>query len=142
MKTSVPLSTEADRRSPAAVVQATRRFAGGAVSQHIALHTGAYRLQDSPRRVAQRVQPAAAFDPAARREAVPQEEELQVAYRNAQVKNNGLRPADVLALQRTVGNRGVQRMLAKHAGNENDEQQGETAEKNAESKRNIKIEKR
>jgi hypothetical protein len=53
----------------------------------------------------------------------------QVAYRRVQLNRNGLRPADLLALQRTVGNRAVQRMLAKA----NDEQPGETAEEDAES---------
>ena len=36
----------------------------------------------------------------------------QVAYRRVQLNRNGLRPADLLALQRTVGNRAVQRMMA------------------------------
>ena len=45
----------------------------------------------------------------------------QAAYRRVQLNRNGLRPADLLALQRTVGNRAVQRMLAKA----NDEQQDE-----------------
>jgi len=36
----------------------------------------------------------------------------QDAYRRAQLNRNGLRPADLLALQRAVGNRGVQRMVA------------------------------
>ena len=52
----------------------------------------------------------------------------QVAYRRIQLNRDGLRPADLLALQRTVGNRAVQRMLAKA----NDEQQDETAEEDSE----------
>ena len=36
----------------------------------------------------------------------------QAAYRRAQLNRNGLRPADLLALQRAVGNRTVQRMVA------------------------------
>lgn len=35
----------------------------------------------------------------------------QVAYQRAQASSNGLRSADLLALQRTVGNRSVQRMM-------------------------------
>jgi hypothetical protein len=53
----------------------------------------------------------------------------QVAYRRIQFNRDGLRPADLLALQRAVGNRAVQRMLAKA----NDEQQDETAEEDAAS---------
>ena len=52
----------------------------------------------------------------------------QVAYRRVQLNRDGLRPADLLALQRAVGNRTVQRMLAKA----NDEQQDETAEEDSE----------
>jgi hypothetical protein len=37
---------------------------------------------------------------------------LQAAYRRAQIIHNGLTSADLLALQRTVGNRQVQRLLA------------------------------
>ena len=44
----------------------------------------------------------------------------QVAYRHAQVNRNGLRPMDILALQRTVGNRRVQRMVAQHEGADNE----------------------
>lgn len=35
----------------------------------------------------------------------------QVAYRHAQINRNGLRPADLRALQRTVGNRQVARFI-------------------------------
>jgi hypothetical protein len=60
-----------------------------------------------------------------------QAEAPQVAYRRVQLNRNGLRPADLLALQRTVGNRALQRMVAKA----NDEQQDEnTAE---DSKRTV-----
>ena len=52
----------------------------------------------------------------------------QVAHRRIQLNRDGLRPADLLALQRTVGNRAVQRMLAKA----NDEQQDETAQEDSE----------
>ena len=52
----------------------------------------------------------------------------QVAYGRVQLNPNRLRPADLLALQRAVGNRGVQRMVAKA----NDEQQDETAEEDSE----------
>jgi hypothetical protein len=44
----------------------------------------------------------------------------QVVYRRAQASDNGLRPADLLALQRTVGNRQVQRMVAQRSDNPND----------------------
>lgn len=37
----------------------------------------------------------------------------QVAYQRAQVRGNGLRPVDLLVLQRTMGNRRVQRMVQK-----------------------------
>ena len=36
----------------------------------------------------------------------------QVAYRRVQLNRDGLRPADLLAFQRAVGNRAVQRMVA------------------------------
>lgn len=52
----------------------------------------------------------------------------QAAYRRVQLNRNGLRPADMLALQRAVGNRMVQRMVAKA----NEEQQDETAEEDSE----------
>ena len=52
----------------------------------------------------------------------------QAAYRRVQLNRNGLRPADLLVLQRAVGNRAVQRMVAKA----NDEQQDETAEEDSE----------
>ena len=52
----------------------------------------------------------------------------QAAYRRVQLNRDGLRPADLLALQRAVGNRTVQRMLAKA----NDEQQDETAKEDSE----------
>ena len=52
----------------------------------------------------------------------------QAAYRRVQLNRDGLRPADLLALQRAVGNRQVQRMVAKA----NDEQQDETAEEASE----------
>lgn len=38
---------------------------------------------------------------------------LHVAYRRAQVNRQGLTPADLLTLQRTVVNRQVQRMVAR-----------------------------
>ena len=52
----------------------------------------------------------------------------QDAYRRVQLNRNGLRPADLLALQRTVGNRAVQRILAKAK----DEQRDETTEEDSE----------
>jgi hypothetical protein len=52
----------------------------------------------------------------------------QVACRRVQLNRDGLRPADLLALQRAVGNRTVQRMVAKAS----DEQQDETAEEDSE----------
>lgn len=39
----------------------------------------------------------------------------QTAYRRAQINRNGLRSVDLLALQRTVGNRSVQRILTRRA---------------------------
>jgi hypothetical protein len=39
----------------------------------------------------------------------------EVAYRRAQVNSTGPKSADLLSLQRTVGNRAVQRMLARRA---------------------------
>jgi hypothetical protein len=56
----------------------------------------------------------------------------QVAYRRVQLSRNGPRPADLLALQRAVGNRAVQRMLAEHVDKANDEQQDEAAEEDSE----------
>ena len=57
----------------------------------------------------------------------------QVAYRRVQLNRNGLRPADLLALQRTLGNRQVQRMVARRGEDAADEQQVETTEEDAES---------
>ena len=57
----------------------------------------------------------------------------QDAYRRAQRNRNGLRSTDLLALQRAVGNRGVQRMVARHVADAADEQQVETTEEDAES---------
>jgi hypothetical protein len=51
----------------------------------------------------------------------------QAAYRRVQLNRNGLRPADLLVLQRKVGNRGVQRMLAKQVEGAKDQQQDEAA---------------
>lgn len=56
------------------------------------------------------------------------------AYRRAQVDRNGLRAADLLALQRAVGNRVVQRMVARRMDIANDEQQNTLIEENFESK--------
>ena len=54
--------------------------------------------------------------PALQREQLPVQAKVpQVAYRRAQTNRNGLTAADLLVLQRTVGNRGVQRMLARRA---------------------------
>ena len=50
--------------------------------------------------------------PAQHHEQGPMQVAAQAAYNRAQVGPNGLRPADLLALQRTVGNRMVQRMMA------------------------------
>lgn len=47
----------------------------------------------------------------------------QAANQRAQVNRNGLRPADLLALQRMVGNRRVQRMVVRRVDNTNDRQQ-------------------
>ena len=44
------------------------------------------------------------------------------AYRRAQVSGNGLTPTDLLAMQRTVGNRQVQRMAARRVNSANDQQ--------------------
>ena len=52
----------------------------------------------------------------------------QVAYRRAQVNRDGLRPADFLAMQRTVGNRMAQRMLARRVDSANVQQQNALAE--------------
>lgn len=46
----------------------------------------------------------------------------QAAYRRAQVSGNGLKPADLLALQRMVGNRRVQRIVARRVDSTNDQQ--------------------
>ena len=43
----------------------------------------------------------------------------QAVYRRAQVNGNGLTAADLLVMQRTVGNRSVQRMLAQHTDSVN-----------------------
>ena len=47
----------------------------------------------------------------------------QAAYRRAKVSRTGLTPADLRALQRTVGNRMVQRMLRQRVDNANNSQQ-------------------
>ena len=52
----------------------------------------------------------------------------QAAYRRAQVSRNGLRPADLLALQRTVGNRQVQRILERSSSRVNGQQQKDPAQ--------------
>jgi hypothetical protein len=52
----------------------------------------------------------------------------QAAYRRAQLNNNGLMTADLLTLQRTVGNRQVQRILAQNTDGANGQQQGVPAE--------------
>lgn len=44
----------------------------------------------------------------------------QAAYQRTQVRRNGLRPADVLALQRTIGNHQVQWIMAWRLSNAND----------------------
>ena len=56
----------------------------------------------------------------------------QAAYRRVQCNRSGLRPADLLALQRAVGNRGVQRVVASHVDHAADEQQVETTGEDAE----------
>lgn len=62
--------------------------------------------------------------PALQREQLPvQAVAPQVAYRRAQVNRIGLRPAHLLALQRTVGNRMVQRVTARRMVNADDQQQ-------------------
>jgi hypothetical protein len=43
----------------------------------------------------------------------------QAVHRHAQINRNGLTPVDLLALQRTVGNRMAQRMLARRGDNAN-----------------------
>lgn len=50
----------------------------------------------------------------------------QAAYRRALVDTSGLRPSDLLALQRTVGNRQVQRMVVRGMGGRNDSNQQNT----------------
>ena len=52
----------------------------------------------------------------------------QVAYRRVQLNRNGPRPADLRALQRTVGNRQVQRMLARRVDSADVQQQNALAE--------------
>ena len=52
----------------------------------------------------------------------------QAAYRRAQVDSSGLRPADLLVIQRTVGNRQVQRMMARRVDSANVQQQHALAE--------------
>jgi hypothetical protein len=52
----------------------------------------------------------------------------QVAYHHAQNNSNGLTPMDLLALQRMVGNRQVQRMLARRVDSANVQQQNALAE--------------
>src|SRR5262245_12749400 len=58
----------------------------------------------------------------------------QAVYHRAQLNPNGLRPADILALQRTVGNRGMQRILARRVDGATDQQQGALPEENPELK--------
>lgn len=53
----------------------------------------------------------------------------QVAYRRAQLNPNGLRPAGLLALQRTIGNRQVQRILARRINATGQQLRGFTAQK-------------
>ena len=52
----------------------------------------------------------------------------QTAYRRAQVNGNGLTAADLLVMQRTVGNRMAQRMLARRVDSANVQQQNALAE--------------
>lgn len=54
----------------------------------------------------------------------------QAAYRRAQVNRNGLRAVDVLALQRAVGNRAVQRMMARSNDPAHGQQPGAPSEEN------------
>jgi hypothetical protein len=63
----------------------------------------------------------------------------QVAYRRVQLNRNGPRPADLLALQRAVGNRGVQRMLAKQVKDASNEQQAEATAEIVENKAQTKL---
>lgn len=46
----------------------------------------------------------------------------QVAYRRGQINRNGLTAADLLTLQRTVGNRRVQRMVVRRVDSTHDQQ--------------------
>lgn len=49
----------------------------------------------------------------------------RVAYQRARISGSGLRTADLLALQRAVGNRAVQRMVAQRIDNSDGQQQAE-----------------
>ncbi len=54
----------------------------------------------------------------------------QAAYRRAQISGNGLTPTDILVMQRTVGNRQGQRMVARRIDDENRQEPRASAEEN------------
>lgn len=63
----------------------------------------------------------------------------QTAYRRAQVNSNRLTPADILALQHTAGNRGVQRILAQRIDSANGQQPRVPTEEDPGSKVQTKL---
>lgn len=63
----------------------------------------------------------------------------QVAYHRAQLSSNELRPTDLIALQRAVGNSRVQRILARRIDGANDQQVSELAEENPGIKMQTKL---